>query len=586
MYFDYIELTAGRVRGSWNPKKINTMLYGNGVGKSTFIEAIRFLLTGDSDRDSISVTAKADLVCISRTKEPGKTPVCVLGGKKVSGTALTDFVTSRMSSLPGIVKMQMNPGVSLTDPKTLMTNIMSRIPEDLNETRLIEYAKRSGLPEECVPKLSEYVKESVSEEFGLEKIDKIVETIRTKRLGLAGKLLDVTAMIRQTNAVEPSMTPEQIEELIRRSSDAESEKSFNDRLMAWERMAKEQKSIADEIARIEKEISGIGTVAPLSEAERKAAESTIDANYAKTVEMQKSIAAHKANIALFKKTLAALCENVCPISGRIVCTVDKTGLKEEVESALKANESSVASLSETFSKITEDKKRCEEIIRKDNEERRKAERLSHLESTLSTKKMLVKDLPARPEKKTSLTGLDIDVLKKDLANALAWKRKQELVSEDKRLSEEIEQLRTIENVLRGETKSVIISTYIDVLSDCVNDAIRMFPGYTARLVTKNGSVAMMVKIPGEQTARPAETLSTGERLIADMALSVMLNEISKTGLLFIDNVECLDRKNLESLKAILEKKKFTDSFDHVFICGVAHPEVKAVLESIKDVNKM
>lgn len=587
MFFDYMQIDSPTVKGSWNPKKVNIMLYKNGIGKSTFLEAVRFLLTGESDRDAISVTAKADLVSVSRTKEPGKTPVCTLGGKKVSGTALTDFMTSRMNSESNVVKMQMIPEISLADPKTLMTCIMARIPEDLSADRLIDYAKQAGLPDECVPMLLEYTKKLAPQDgFGLGKLDEIAETIRADRLGLTGKNSDISAMIRQTAATEPSMTPEKIEELIRKASDAESEKAYTERLREWERLSKEQERLAAEIAQIEKDIAAAGTPAVMADDERADVSQKIGKDAAQILEMQKKAAVYDANIAIFRKTLAAISENICPISKRIVCTVDKSGLRNDIETALRQNETMAEAAQKSLSDTAEDKRKKEEQLKADDEARKQQEKLSRLTWTLSAKKSLVKALPERPERKLSASGLDIDKLKKDLENAVAWERKQKLIAENESLVKDIERMRTIENVLRKDAKSVVIGAYIDVLSDCVNEAIGMFPGYAAKLVTEKGSIRMAVKVPREQAYRPTDTLSTGERLIADMALSVMLNEISKTGLLFIDNVECLDKENLKTLKTILEKKKFTDAFDHIFVCGVDHAEVSDILGSIRDVNRM
>ena len=72
---------------------------------------------------------------------------------------------------------------------------------------------------------------------------------------------------------------------------------------------------------------------------------------------QNYVATADANIRLFERTLDSLDKPICPISSKLVCTTDKTGLKEELKDLLAQNQK-VKQEHQNFLK------RCEEQILK------------------------------------------------------------------------------------------------------------------------------------------------------------------------------------------------------------------------------
>ena len=60
----------------------------------------------------------------------------------------------------------------------------------------------------------------------------------------------------------------------------------------------------------------------------------------------------------------------------------------------------------------------------------------------------------------------------------------------------------------------------------------------------------------------------------------LLNQLSNSRLLFLDNVEALDAGALGNLRRMMEQPDFLDSYDHIFICGVNHIDVQKAFQDM------
>ena len=82
-----------------------------------------------------------------------------------------------------------------------------------------------------------------------------------------------------------------------------------------------------------------------------------------------------------------------------------------------------------------------------------------------------------------------------------------------------------------------------------------------------------LKTPYNKQAYDLSILSGGEKLITRFLMLDMLSQLTGTNLMFIDNIESLDKDALERLADILNGEAFTSLYDHVFVAGVDHPDV-------------
>lgn len=84
---------------------------------------------------------------------------------------------------------------------------------------------------------------------------------------------------------------------------------------------------------------------------------------------------------------------------------------------------------------------------------------------------------------------------------------------------------------------------------------------------------MSLKTPYNKEPYDSHQLSGGESLILRFLMLDMLNQLTGTHLMFLDNIEVLDDDALTYLVNIITSKEFEDEYDHVFIAGVNHPDV-------------
>ena len=578
MQIDSIKIISHGQTIETAPGKVNFYFGKNGAGKTTLLDGIRYLITGESASDDISVSAVADLTHMSRTKEGGKAVSCTLGGQKTSGTGLSDFICGKMNTDRETVKMQVIPEISMMDPKRMLSVIMNHIPEALNAKKLIAYAKDAGASAEAL-KLLEGKLEAAPDSFGIDQINSLAVKIHEERLEKTKRLNAVEVLINANTSTEPKRKAEEIEALIAAANDAEPEASYNRRLILYNQAVSAENDRVKKIDRLSGEVAPLLTMVAMTEDEMNAVRHKQRECESKLLDVRKQKATVSANVEILKKTLGILETNVCPISKRLVCTADRTGLSVDIKKALENNDAVLRSMEANEASL---EKEYAEAVKEEETENRKRRSSLERDAKLREIDILTKNpitVPEKPVRIESATGLDPDVLKRELVNVRNWEERQRLEAERDALTAATAVMRELETALTKNVKSVILSAYVEVLSDVLNDTVKAFPGYGAKLMTENGSAVLQVKAPGSNEYRSPETLSTGERLIADIAAAVMFNEISKTGVLFIDNVESLDETNLAELKKILEKKKFTDCFDHIFVCGVDHENVKKAVIS-------
>ena len=561
----------------FSPKKINLLLEPNGYGKSTIMDAVRYGLTGLMPKDNVKdMAVELTLeggITIYRSK--GKETECRFNGKKVTVSALNNDLAQRF----GVPLDTMNAAGSsdvlfAKSPAELLQILIRYIPEKLTLERVLLYFQ--GITDEIYAECEKAV--PGDEEFGIEKLADIYNHFYELRRNEKAKLSALKEMFNAIHATKPTRPLNEVEDdlvkLLKSSEGTEAArlwKDYTDKKKIREEQDNQIKALRE---KLKENTDTIPTQEQLTVIETKK-EQAEKSRLAHT-EMLSTV---RKNIDLYQRTLNSLDKPVCPISEKLVCTTDKTGIRNEIETLLNENLSA--------------KKKHEDMIRHAEDMIQKCKKQREIWDTLKRKHdefvrinvqigAYEKNLVAVPDEPPKPASADeFEASKKKLEaerkNIEDYRRKCEILKEAKGLSHQIEIHDAIVKAFsdKGIIKNQIIQYYLEFFEGACNArAEELGINYRLKFVSHNGVYVLAKTHSGEDSGyHSIASLSNGESIIVSFLLMDMLAQSSGTRLMFIDNVEALDFNNLIALSGLIEKEEFKNSYDHVFIGGVNHEDV-------------
>lgn len=565
----------------FSPKKINLLLEPNGYGKSTIMDAVRYGLTGLMPKDSIrNMAVELSLeqgAVIYRSRE--KETECRFNGKRVTVSALNNDLVSRF----GIPLDTLNAAGSAEvlfakSPAELLQLLIRYIPEQLTLDRVMLYF--DGITDEIYEECAAVVPET--EEFGIEKLTEIHNHFLELRRNEKAKFAALKELIGNIQATKPTRTADAVDEelvrLLKSSDGAQTVILWKDYHEKKKKRDEQDKLLANLRERLKENTDTIPTEEQLEiiETKRRQAEKT-------KLEHTGLLSTVKKNIDLYRRTLDSLDKPVCPISSKLVCTTDKTSIKNEMESLLKENleakekhEYMIQRADAMLEKCRSNKSTYDRLKKKHNEFLRISAQIEVYEKNLIT-------VPPEPAKTEA--SEEFEATKKRLQdekkNIEEYARRCRLAKEAKTLAHKIEVHDSIIKAFsdRGIIKNQIVEYYLDFFEDACNTrAEELGIDYRVKLISRNG-VYILAKANSDTESGfyPVESLSNGESILVSFLLMDMLAQCSGTRLMFIDNIEALDTGNLTALSSLIQKQEFRDSYDHVFIGGVNHSDVVAAI---------
>lgn len=561
------------------PGHLNIMLKGNGSGKTSLCDAIRYGITGMMPKDdvrnmSVSITYENGLET-ERTR--GKVTTCKSGGRRTTETGVNSDIldTIGVQSLEDVKIAGSGEFLSNLKPEELLKWLFQYIPERLDFDMVMDYfpALTDEIESECA-----LIFPLMPEKFEIQEIEKAYKYFYDERKALSASQRNLDGMIKNLNPTPPDRTLSEIEQdltvlAICERENAEYAKKQEAYVSAKQKREKQEK----EICILTEQLSHIPAPEKPLENELKVMESRrIDAEN-KRSDRNEKLAIVKNNIRLFKQTLDELNTQVCPISKNLICTTDKTRIKTEIEDAIKRNQSVQVDLEKKITLL-------DEVIRKTCEDREAYSKKKQVYDAYQQnllKLTLLKDnliiIPEEPVLSGSTEELNQRkyLLNKEKANLEDFSKKTALKKQLDGLNHKINVYTTILKALedKGEVKNAIMKHYMSTFIDVCNERAEEFaPGYAFNLVPENG-IRILVQTPSNGGFYPIESLSCGENLVAMLILMDMANQLSGSRILFLDNVEALDEDRLECLRDLIERTGFQDAYDHIFICGVNHSDV-------------
>lgn len=578
------------------PEKINLFFAKNGAGKTTLCDAVRYGITGLVPPDNLHTGAVQIIfdngMSIQRAR--GKTSVYGMNGKKVTENALNEAIADmigipvqhgKKTDILRDVKIACSSDVLLNQsPADFSRMLMQYIPETLDTDRILSYF--DGQPQEVLDECNKAFP-PMPEKFGMKKIQEIYMYYFDDRKAVNALLKEKEGAARTLSPEEPRRTLDEINEDLTKLIAFEKTRMDAIKRQAEYASAKRKREMQEaEIRRLKEKMQNAPEKpdAAMNEKLDKTREEIEGQIVNKTAQAN----GIQTNITFFEKALASLDLPVCPISKKLVCTTDKTQIRSETEAMLKQNKEMLTDIKKEVEELKKRKEDCILLKKKYDAAKTAYAEFAKLQAELAVYEKNLITLPEKPEDETvnpeELTKKK-RALEAEKKNAENYAYKQTLLKEVEahkaRYAVETGMIRALED--KGSVRTKIIEFYLQQFEDVCNKRAKQFaPGYVFKFHPDNG-VKIFVKTPTMQSRYyPIASCSNGEKVLASFILTDMVNQLTGSRIMFVDNLEAMDIENMQGLRKLLETPEFTDEYDHIFLCGVNHLDVIKTFMGMKN----
>ena len=568
----------------FKPGKLNYCFHGNGYGKTSLLDAIRYGLTGslpeyDTDGGAVRIIEASSGLDIYRTRGINST-ICRIGGpegKKTTEKALNKALADISGVSSDNLKMLSSGDIfSRMKPDDFLALLLGFIPEQLTYETVTSYI--DGFTDEMDFMLEFYLPNEGM--FGIQTVDECAAALADARRGAKAELNRNKQVLTTLKHGETGRTLEQIESdlidiEVKERAAVDIDKRQKEYEMLKARREKQDKQIEDREAWLENEANKEEKPDPAALIAWKKERQEKDALKKKLVVDQATI---NAAIQSLERSLKYLNLDVCVISKKLACTTDKSGAKGEVTEALERNrkllEQHTAGIKACEARIAEIDKAVEDYYASDK-------RYNLYQRVVNELKTLKESLVTAPEKPAAGNGASLAEQKKklmeekELVTAGIYRRKLETMNHG--LENDIVVYTSLIDAFadKGPVKTGIINYYVHEFETVCNTHSELAEGFKISFVPEDG-VKVYAKTPASPEPVYYTGLSSGEKILVSFLVLDMLNQLTGMRIAFIDNLEQLDRRSLEYAHNILISEEFLDSYDHVFVCGVDNQDVQEV----------
>lgn len=572
--FKYIEYIPG---------KFQTWFGKNGSGKTTLMNIIRFALTGAEpegdiirkDADEMHVTlyltdAEGQQHTFTREKFREKASKFRVDKKITTAASLNKKIEEIVGIPLDKIKIVSSADIiSAMKPQEFGSFIMGYIPKKVSLAEVIKFTTPT-------PGMIEIMEANLPEDgIDVDVIDEFADFCKANRKELKAQIAAKKLILSEKPAEDPEIDADALNNRLKELGEIDSKlATYSTLKSAYDRAVADKERYTSKIAELRAQASTMSTTKPdpavlenIKEEEESERESLRRQEIAKT-------SASTALVQL-RKTLEALEKPICPISPLITCHENKTVAKEEVAESVSATEEGLAAIEAEISKIKESlEKIAEKKAEAERQERAYETRLGLLRQIAEMEKM-IPDVPAEPEKPEVE---DIEAEKFQINEKL---KVLDSYLEGRRLAIQIESLSLQEDDYdrlvkstseKGEIRVGVVSAFLSLFEDTVNERSKKHdPSKVFKFKAESGVTVYMNGLKFSE-------LSGGERAYMIFALVDLLNVLSGTKLLLLDELSVLDADTFRSLCGYI--KEYSEEYDHILLSGVNHPDIISIADSL------
>lgn len=573
-------------------EKLILAMGANGKGKTSFKEAFYAALTGNFPNDPIKLGEDFCELClvleddteITRTqyRDKKKPNIVRVNGKKTTNKALVELLQSRtglpMEVFEIVSSAEKLEGLDSAELSTLMLAALSDKP-DINVllkyigtvSKKVENALREMFPE-------------APETFDFSKITEVYNMARDERANYKRNCVNFKAAVEYGEVEEPKRTIAEVEadihEIVRKETVIEEHKRT---LKMYESAVASRQKILDTIKANENAISLIKATRPMPSELNKIKNSIAEKNEA-IMTARTTISSLVKSNEMFENTLENLGKAVCPISEKLVCTTDKTAVRQDIQTIIDSNNKSIESQKSIIDKLQSEVETLNKQFDAYNENARNYDKIIAL---TGSNERLKESLPALPNKPEEIKIFDYSLDKARLNKELDLIRKYELYVKNLGFLEANQEMADIYDEIvtllapKGAVVKAITDHYLGVFSTAINEtASKLRPGFEIAFDTEKG-FSLLVRTKAGGALKNFSMLSSGEKSLTTFMMLNLLNMIHNQRILFVDDIDKLDNDAFEQLLKILNDKAFLDAYDHIVLLGVDHEDTMKLLSGVK-----
>ena len=566
-----------------NAKKLNAIIGKCGSGKSSLLDAIRFALTGKAGKEVIrkgcreaSVVLRfSDNSTIERIRRTSEN-ISKCNGKSSTKRSLDEFLTARNMNpcwIESLCSVDWFAGLSSKD---LNNFFMTILPLRAKAETVVELVAQ--LDKDLTEKKEKYLMEEIlkkQEIFSFNDLANGYNTAYTVRQELKRKYNEMLPRCTFNETV-PAKTREDIEKELNNISQVEAaEKEYSKRLKEYASSKKQHDLAIKRLDEMKKELDTYSSCKKPKEETKTQAEADRKLFQVHIKRTNEYIGTINSTLDLLKRTLDNLDKPICPISEKLICTTDKSQLKEELLSLIQKNENALASNKEFLAKCEDQVRKRDDIISNYQKEVYRYEQKTTLENNIS--KFIVPEILPEPQK---VEKAHLEAKKKELLDLLSILSRYEKVQQNKK---ELAKIKDKYDLAQFAVK--VLDSKIGIPALILQRTLRFFEkkcnekasllreGFQIHFLSDNG-ITIQVSPGKVKHFVDMKEVSTGEFVCVAYILMTMIGEATKCHLFLIDNLDRLDTEYLNALLSLLEEDK---KIEQVFLGGVDHADVERTL---------
>lgn len=574
---------------SYSPdSKIAVIVGPNGKGKTSIKEAIIGAFTGvfptnciKEGQDTMIITVYLDDSTVFSRMYSRTAPSQVkLNGRVTTAKSLQEFLENKFHMSKRDISYSISEDVVKNLKSTELGDfLISHIPEETDAETVIGYCRNAD------EKIKEYLIDilpDMPEKFGVdvikatnEELQKKLKVLKKEQTYLKGKkeTLGITTPKRTLAEVDAD-----IDSIVKAIGNQEAiRKSYE----MWQKIVNDSNNLKLKLSELYNKYNKIEATKPIPEEKDKLQE-TITNLQESLISLNSTKATLQENIRIFKQTLENLNKPICPISNKLICTTDKSFVKEEVELLKEKN---LKILEDTENKITSVRKQIEESKNNLNDillnEKRYQEK-TLLAKQYNENRKLLTEVPPEPTKPKDLEMLKKQKveLQKEKDSILSFEELGKVKERMAEIKSEIEVVNNAHKALepKGAIMSGILNHYMNIFDSVVNSKCKLLGlDYEFKFVSSQG-VKYYIKPPTQDAYIEYENLSSGEKTITMFLILDMINSLTGLKMLEIDNLDNLDSDSLTALFELITSEEVIDEYEHILLCSVNHSDVIETIE--------
>ena len=568
---------------SFELDKITALAQPNGSGKTSLINALRFGLTGNSPKGNMinigEQSAAVKLILengsnfsrqVFATK--GKSAKYYISDKPTNATELSRFISSEMGGVDKKVAKFVSSGELLTSMTSQEFGelLLSYLPETMTAETVISHYPSAN--EEQKKIIREYF---LDKEFEISELKEFQKFIKGRRDRINEAISNCRGALNLLGDTAPKFTKEELEEKIAaKTKERDNLLAIQANLNNYNQLLRQEQFRQQELARLDAELANIKGVSHTEDELRLANELVVTSRNS-AMQTRGAIEALVAAKQDLDTAIENISKPICPLSDKIVCTVDKRPVTKELEEKrdrlIEDYKVQRAFYEQTLDKIKEYEERYSQIAFENQQFILMQEKQQEKERLLAQ----VIDVPQKPEEANSLEGItqELQYLQSQMPIVENYSKKDTYLNNIEKLTKKLEDYQALYVAFspKGEVKEKITSYYLEEFAEpCNEKAGKLFPGMKLKFVTQDG-VKVLTDPNGSGEYLEFNSLSGGEQASVMFLLVSMLSSLSGMGIIILDELSVLDDNTFENLIRIL--KENSDEYDMCLIALVDHVDM-------------